>query len=157
MFLQIVLRFFFSKQFNLGGTLLQSAASCQRKLFIGLSRVSGFLSPAVISDIIIQNCDLSSPSNLVSNSQCCSLYENIYGLKLRVKWRFHKIGTRLIFLERLNYKQTWTNSGVIPDVRPAALRALLKCGGPEAIHAAKAAWGFGSLLQVTERLKAPRV
>lgn len=46
------------------------------------------------------------PSNLVCNSQCYSLYENIYRLKLRLKWRLHKWGTRLILLRRLDYKQT---------------------------------------------------
>lgn len=106
--------FFFLRQFNLRGTLWQYASSCQRKLFIGHSHVSGFLFPAVRPDIIVQNCDLSSPSNLVHHAQCCSLHENIYGLKLRVTWRFHKLGTRLIFLKRLNYKQPWKNSGVYP-------------------------------------------
>lgn len=56
----------------------------KEKLFIGLFRVSGFLFPAVIPDIISQNCNLSSPSNLVYNSQCCRFYEKNYGLKLRV-------------------------------------------------------------------------
>lgn len=128
MFLQIFLQFFL-RQFNLGGTLWQYATSCQRKLFIGLSRLSSFLFPAVISDIIIQNCDLSSPSNLAYNSRCCNLYENTYELKLRVKWRFHKLRTRLIFLKRFDCKQTWENSGVYPRCWHAVLAVPLKCGG----------------------------
>lgn len=108
MFLQILLWFFFffkAIQFCRNRTICFLMPA--KAFHWPLSHVSGFLFPAVISDIIIQNCNLSSPSNLVYNSQWGSLYENMYELKLRVKWRFHKLGTRLIFFQRLDYKQTW--------------------------------------------------
>ena len=68
-FFKYVYGSFFKKSNAIWGkTLWQYASSCQRKLFIGLSHVSGFLFPAVISDITIQNFNLSSPSNLIYNS-----------------------------------------------------------------------------------------
>lgn len=137
---------FFERQFNLGRTLWQYASLCQKKLFIGLPHVSGFLFPAVISDIIIPNYDLSFPSSLVYNSQCYSLYENVHGLKLRVKWRFHKLGTRLIFLQRLDYKQTWKNTGFYPRCQTLSTACSTEMCRAETIRAAKPAWGFCSLL-----------
>lgn len=89
---------------------------------------------------------------MVYNSQCCSLYENIYGLKLRVKGRFHKLETKLIFLKSWITSRPEKTLEFVPDVRQASYTASFYSNVVEQrhIHTAKLPWRSGFLLQVNE-------
>ena len=122
----------------------------KEKLFIGLSRVSGFLFPAVISDIIIQNCNLSSPSNLVYNSQCCCLYEKKLWIKTQSKVKISQIRDKVNIPQKVGLQADLKNTEVYPRCQTHSTACSTEMWWSRGhIHTAKPAWGFGSLLQVT--------